>query len=144
MLVADYGAAAATHTFTTSLNLPGDTVTTPEPGVVEDALTKFYTLRVQSLPMAEQTMTTQDTFISSRPPPDAKDPATRIAVSQTGRTALFITLISEYISAGEFAQSPPTAELLEPPKPGQALKIRLTTPDGVQRIVELPPPGSNF
>jgi hypothetical protein len=140
MLIADYGQARATHTFTTSLNLPGEGANALGGGIVEQALTRFYTLRIQSIPVSGQSDVLESAFTSNRPPPDATDPASRYAVSQKGRRAIFVTLVTEYVSAGEFAEAPPTAEFAEPPSFKGPLKIRLTFADGSTRVVTLDPP----
>ncbi|MDB5319268.1 MAG: Heparinase family protein [Phycisphaerales bacterium] len=140
VLVADYGQASATHTFTTSFTLPGKEAKSLGNGIIEDKLTHFYTLRLQSIPVTGQTSSLRPTFISSRPPPSEKDPARRFAVSQTGHQAIFVTLISEYITTGEFAQAAPTAEFAAPPVAGQPLQIRITFASGETQIVTLDSP----
>jgi hypothetical protein len=140
VLVADYGQSSASHTFTTSFTLPGDRAMSLGGGIVEAPLTHFYTLRLQSIPVTGQTSSLRPTFTSSRPPPNEKDPARRLAISQTSRQAVFVTLISEYITAGEFAQAAPTAVFAAPPVRGVPLMIRISLAWGVRRFVTLDPP----
>jgi hypothetical protein len=140
MIVADYGQAGATHTFTTSFTLPGAQAVAQGNGIVENPLTHFFTLRLQSLAVTGQSDSLKPTFISSRPPPSETDPARRFAVSETGRQAVFVTLITEYISNGEFAQAPPMAEFVEPPDPNKPLQIRITFANGDTKLVTLDPP----
>jgi hypothetical protein len=153
-IIIDWGRSDAdgpAHTFTTSFNLNATgNITQPATGVIDQALTKFYSLRAQSLPVPGQTAALTDTFVSNTPPPAAKSPAKRYAVSQTGTHAVFVTLYTVYVShwnkspEHQGQNPPPPAKIAwadgTPPAPGRPVKIRLTLSDGSVRTLTFNPP----
>jgi hypothetical protein len=133
------------HTFTTSFNLNGAASGTTAGSITDAVLTRFYNLRLQSLPVPGQTYAMHDTFVSNRPPPDAKSPARRYAITQTGANAVFVTMFTIYRTAGEFGAVPTTPATLawaegSPPGPGGTVRLLLTLPDGTVRTLRFPPP----
>jgi hypothetical protein len=154
LITIDWGrsdAGGPAHTFTTSFNLNATgTITQPAPGVVDQTLTKYYSLRTQSLLAPGQATALTDTFVSNSPPPNAKSPARRYAVSQTGTHALFVTLYTVYVSHWNKAPEhqgenpPPPAQIAwadgAPPAPGHPVKLRLTLGDGTVRLLTFNPP----
>jgi hypothetical protein len=153
VMTIDWGRADAgsSHAFTTSLNLNATgAITEAAPGVLDQTLTKYYSLRVQSLAVPGQTAALTDTFVSNSPPPDAKSPAKRYAVTQTGTDAVFVTLYNVYVSywnpspehQGQSPPPPATVEWAEgaAPAPGQPVKLRLTLGDGTVRLLTFDPP----
>jgi hypothetical protein len=154
VITIDWGRADAdgpSHTFTSSFNLNATgTITQPAAGVINQTLTKFYSLRTQTLLVAGQTAALTDTFVSNSPPPDAKSPAKHYAVSQTGTNAVFVTLYTVYVShwnpsPEHNGQNPPPPSSIAwgdgvAPQPGHAVKIRLTLPDGTVRLLTFNPP----
>ena len=142
VLAVDWGRSDVSHRFTTSFNLAGNgsNVTEVSPGSVDAFFTKGERIRIQSLTVPGQRVTLNDTFVSSTPPPRAKDPATRVDVSQSGTSVVFVTLISEYITIGGHPFPPATAAFETAPVPGQAVHVRLTYPDGTGRSLTFVPP----
>jgi hypothetical protein len=113
--------------------------------VINQKLTKYYSLQTQTLPVAGQTAELTDTFVSNSPPPDAKSPAKHYAVSQTGTSAVFVTLYTVYVShwnpsPEHNGQNPPPPSSIAwadgaAPQPGQPVRIRLTLPGGTVRLL---------
>jgi hypothetical protein len=154
VITIDWGRADAdgpSHTFTSSFNLNATgTITQPSPGVINQTLTKFYSLRTQTLGVPGQTATLTDTFVSNSPPPDAKSPAKRYAASQTGTSAVFVTLYTVFVShwnpsPEHDGQNPPPPASIAwadgvAPQPGRPVKLRLTLPGGAVRLLTFNPP----
>lgn len=128
------------HTFTSSLNLNTTAVTQTAPGDLDMAVTRTHRMRVQTLLMPGQTADVTDTQISNAPPPDDLDAAKRYAVSQTGTSALFVTMISEYVPGGFNPSQPASIAFESTPRKGQPVKLKLTMPDGSTRSLEFAPP----
>jgi hypothetical protein len=146
-VVVDWGRsdAGSPHAFTTSFNLNGAASGTGAASITEAVITRFYNLRLQSLPVPGQTYAMHDTFVSNSPPPDAKSPAHRYAITQTGTNAVFVTMFTIYRTAGEFGAVPTTPATIAwadggPPGPGGTVRIRLTLPDGTVRTLRFSPP----
>jgi hypothetical protein len=144
MIAVDWGRSDVAHTFTTSFNLfgGGAHVVQSVPGMIDAYVTKNMNLRVQSLAVPGQHIALLDTFVSSRPPPDDKDTATRVAVSQTGKSAVFVTLISPYTvtKKGAVPNPPPTIAFESPPQEGQPVHLRITYADNTTRSLTFAPP----
>jgi hypothetical protein len=145
MIAVDWGRSGSAHTFTTSFNLlaAADAVARVVPGVYDAQVAKTNRLRVQSLPVAGQEVSAVRAFVSSEPPPDAKEPATRVDVAQTGTSAVFVTLFSRYVvskETGVVVTPPASAEFESPPVPGQPVRVRLTMPDGSTKSLTFVPP----
>jgi hypothetical protein len=144
MIAVDWGRSDVAHTFTTSFNLfgGGPDIVQSTPGVIDAFLTKNSRLRVQSLAVSGQQVALLDTFVSSRPPPDDKQTATRVAISQTGKSAVFVTLISPYdvSNNGNVPVPPPTVAFETPPQPGQPVHVRVTYADNTTRSLTFAPP----
>lgn len=130
------------RTFTTSFTFPRTEVTRSSPGVVDVHATKTGWLRVQSLLSPGQTDALADTFVSDNPPPDEETPAKRYTVSQSGTSALFVTMFSTYTIAknGTQLSVPASIAFESPPVDGQAVHLRLTMPDGSTRSLTFAPP----
>jgi hypothetical protein len=139
-IAVDWGRSDARHTFTTSFNFPQTDVTRLAPGVIDIKLTRTHRMRAQSLLLPGQSDAITDTFVSNSPPPDAKTPAKRYAVSQTGTTVLFVTVFSEYVPTGFNPSQPPTIVFESPPQAGQAVHLRITRSDGSTRSLVFQPP----
>lgn len=140
IIAVDWARSDAPHTFTTSFNFPQTDVTETAPGVVDIKLTRTYRMRAQSLLLPGQTDALNATFVSNSPPPDAKTPATRYAVSQTGNMALFVTMFSEYIPTGFNPTQPASIAFASPPQPGQAVHLSVTMANGTTRSLVFQPP----
>jgi hypothetical protein len=144
MIAIDWGRSDIAHTFTTSFNLFGDAthVVQSAPGIIDAYVTKNSNLRVQSLEMPSQQIALVDTFVTSRPPPDDKETATRLAISQTGKSALFVTFFSSYTvtKQGTVPNPPPTIAFETPPQPGQPVHLRITYADNTTRSLTFAPP----
>jgi hypothetical protein len=142
MIAVDWGRSDVSQSFTTSFNLAGNgsNVTEISPGSVDAFFTKGFRIRVQSLAIPGQQVALNNTFISSTPPPLEKDPATRVSVTQTGTSVVFVTLISRYVTIGADPFPPATAEFEAPPVAGQPIHVRLTYPDNTTRSVTFNPP----
>jgi hypothetical protein len=104
------------------------------------AITRTNRMRVQTLLQAGQTASVADTFVTNEPPPDDKTPAKQFSVSQTGTSALFVTLASVYIPGGFNPSQPASIAFDFAPRKGQPVRVRLTMPDGTIRHLEFPPP----
>jgi hypothetical protein len=139
-IVVDWARAAASHKFTTTFNLGTATAVQSAPGVIDASLTRTFRLRVQSLSARPQAYDLTDSFISSAPPPDERTPNKTYTASQTGTSALFVTLISEYVPGGTRPTAPASIAFDGPPRKGQPVHLRLTMPDGTVRLLDFPPP----
>jgi hypothetical protein len=141
VIVVDWGVSRhnQAHTFTSSLNLNTTAVVQNAPGDLDMAITHTHRLRVQTLLRPGQTTAVTDTIITNEPPPDDKTPASQYAVSQTGTSALFVTLISEYIPGGFNPKQPASIAFESPPRKGQPVHLRLTMPDGTVRLLDFAP-----
>ena len=144
MIAVDWGRSDVAHTFTTSFNLFGESadVVQSSPGVLDSVLSKNQRMRVQSLAVSGQQLSLIDTFVSSQPPPDDKETATRVAISQTGKSALFVTLFSPYglTKKGALLNPPPTVAFESPPQEGQPVHLRITYADNTTRSLTFAPP----
>jgi hypothetical protein len=144
MLAVDWGRSDVTHTFTTSFNLfgTGADVVETSPGIVDAVIAKTQRMRVQSLPMPGQQLSLNDTFVSSQPPPDDKESATHLDISQTGTQAMFVTLFSQYVvtKSGTMPYPPASVAFETPPRAGQPVHLRLTYPDGTTKSLVFAPP----
>ncbi len=128
------------HTFTTSLNLADKPVTEIAPNAVDVSLTRLFHMRVQTISSVPLTSAVADTFISNNPPPDAKTPAKQFRASETGTSALFVTVISEYFPTGFNPTQPAAIAFESPPRKGQPVRLRLTMQDGSVRSLEFAAP----
>jgi hypothetical protein len=128
------------HTFTTSINLGARAVTQVGPDAVEVSVTHTHQMRVQTISSMLITTSVLDTFISSAPPPDAKTPAKQFTASHSGSSALFVTVISEYVPGGFNPTQPASIAFDGPPRKGQPVHLRLTMPDGTVRLLDFQPP----
>jgi hypothetical protein len=128
------------HTFTSSLNLSTTSITQTAPGDFDMGITRTNRMRVQTLLQPGQSASIADTFVTNEPPPDDKTPAKQFSVSQTGTSALFVTLASLYIPGGFTPSQPASIALDTPHRKGQPVRLRLTMPDGTVRHLEFPPP----
>ena len=144
MIAVDWGRSAAPHAFTTSFNLfgTGTSVAQTAPGQIDAWIAKTLRLRVQSLSMPGQTISLNNTFVSSAPPPNQSQPATRVDISQTGNSAMFVTLFSNYtVTKQGVIPAPPASIAFESsPQTGQPIHLRLTYPDATARSLTFAPP----
>jgi hypothetical protein len=149
MLAVDWVRSDAPHTFTTSFNLASlfdsgiPNVQRSGTGLVDVQLSKTRHMRVQSLEVPGQSEDLIDAFISSQPPPNSKTPSKRLAISQSGESALFVTLMSSFVTSkksGQVVSAPVSAEFEAPPQTGQTVQIKLTYPDGSTRSLTFAPP----
>jgi hypothetical protein len=141
-VVVDWARSSVPHTFTSSLTLnPSNRLAA---GVVDGPRNHTYQIRVQSLLTAGQADTLTPTPISLSAPPAAAVPASRYAVSQTGTSAVFVTLISQWVpSRKSWSYGPPVTIAWEgapPTRPDQPIRIRISYPDGgPSRVLEFSP-----
>lgn len=142
MIAVDWGRSDVPHTFTTSFNTFGNgtNVVQTSPGNIDAFISRSNRLRIQSVAIPGQEITLNDTFVSSNPPPDDKDSATRIAISQTGSNVVFVTLLSQYVVTGSSPYPPASAAFETPPQAGQSIHLRLTYPDGSTKSLVFAPP----
>jgi hypothetical protein len=142
VIIIDWGVSRhdQPHTFTSSLNLSTTSVTQSAPGDFDMAITRTNRMRVQTLLQPGQSTSIADTFVTNEPPPDDKTPAKQFAVSQTGTSALFVTLASVYVPGGFTPSQPASIAFESAPRKGQPIHLRLTMPDGSIRLLDFPPP----
>lgn len=142
MIVIDWARSGrnVAHRFSSSLNLNALAVKQIAPGIMDVDVTHTYKMRVQTLLQPGQTTSLNDTIVTDSPPPNHATAAKRYAVSQTGTSALFTMLISEYTNGGYTPLPPASIALDAPLKKGQPVRIALTMPDGVVRHLVFPPP----
>jgi hypothetical protein len=128
--------------FMTNFTLPRTNVTRSAPGVVDVQMSALGRLRVQSLVQSGQTDGLADAFVSNNPPPDEQTPAKQYAVSQTGTSAVFVTMFSTWAvrKDGTVIVLPATIAFDTPPVDGQPVHLRLTMPDGSTRSLTFAPP----
>jgi hypothetical protein len=129
-LVIDYGSASSTHTFTSSFTLPTLDVTRFRGGRIRST-TGHGDVMLQPLLLEGQSVATERRFTSSHAPPDERDPAERVTISQTGRSALIATLMVAYTGA-----TPPdvSARWLRYPSATRSGRIEITRA-GVSRVI---------
>jgi hypothetical protein len=142
VIIIDWGVSRhdQSHTFTSSLNLSTTSITQTAPGDFDMAITRTNRMRVQTLLQPGQSASIADTIVTNEPPPDDKTPAKQFSVSQTGTSALFVTLASLYIPGGFTPSQPASIAFDSSPRKGQPVRVRLTMPDGTIRHLEFPPP----
>jgi hypothetical protein len=130
------------RTFTTGFTLPRTAVTRSAPGVVDVVMSRFNRLRVQSILSPGQSDALADVMVSDNPPPNEETPAKRYAVSQTGTSAVFVTLLSNWgvKSDGTVSVLPATLAFETPPVDGQPIQLRLTFANGLTRLLTFVPP----
>jgi hypothetical protein len=126
VIIVDWASSSTVHTYTTSLTVPA-----PVSGVIlqdSGALVGNTPLIIQPILAPGQTARIDPAFVTASPPPTRPIDATRWSVSQTGKSAVFITVLS-----------PNTVSLVEPIRRGRPIQVLLTgsQPD---RIVTFDPP----
>jgi hypothetical protein len=94
-LVVDFASASATHTYTQSFNLFTNNTTKFTGGTLHTASGTGDVL-LQPLLLDGQTTGSASVTLSNTPPPDGSVKGLRFAISQSGRTALFATLVVAY------------------------------------------------
>jgi hypothetical protein len=142
VIIIDWGVSRhnQSHTFTSSLNLSTTSITQTAPGDFDMAITRTNRMRVQTLLQPGQSASIADTFVTNEPPPDDKTPAKQFSVSQTGTSALFVTLASLYIPGGFTPSQPASIAFDAPHGKGEPVRLRLSMPDGTIRHLVFPPP----
>jgi hypothetical protein len=142
IIIIDWGVSRhnQSHTFTSSLNLSTTSVTETAPGDFDMGITRTNRMRVQALLQPGQSTSITNTIITNEPPPDDKTPAKQFSVSQTGTSALFVTLASLYIPGGFNPSQPASIAFDGPPHKGRPVHLRLTMPDGTVRLLDFAPP----
>jgi hypothetical protein len=134
-LVVDWGAASASHTYTSSFTMPGLAVSKFRGGKIRST-TGRGDVQLQPLLLDGQTVATETRFTSSDPPPNERDPAVRFTYSQAGASATLATLVTTYSGS-----TPPnvSARWLRLPRKGRVGRIEITR-NGVAEIVYITPP----
>lgn len=142
VIVVDWARSETSHEFTSTFNLGTATATQTAPGVVDNQLTRTTWLRLQTLAAGAATYALDDSFISSNPPPEARTDTKRYRVTQSGTSALSVTLLSKYTPTGFKNKVPATIEWEDgaPPAAGQTVRLKLTLPTGQVRHLEFVPP----
>lgn len=136
LIIVDWASSSANHTFTSSLTVPTEPSrfkVLPN-GALAD---QFGAPLIQPLLTDSRTVATARAFTTTSPPPTAPNQATRWSISQTGKSALFATLI---VRGSSIDYDSPTAALVEPPRRGRPLQIRLHMPSQLDRIITFDPP----
>ena len=94
-LVVDFGAASASHAYTQSFNLFTNTTSKFSGGVIHTASNTGDVL-LQPLLISGQTVTAKNALLSNNAPNAGTTTGLRFAISQTGRSAIFATLVVAY------------------------------------------------
>jgi hypothetical protein len=94
-LVVDFAAAAATHTYTQSFNLFTNTTSKFRNGVIHTA-TGTGDVLLQPLLRTGQTTSAKSAILSNTAPDAGTTTGLRFAISQSGRSAVFATLVVTY------------------------------------------------
>jgi hypothetical protein len=94
-LVVDFGAASSTHTYTQSFNLFTNTTSKFSGGRIHTASGTGDVL-LQPLLLSGQTTSARNTLLSNTAPPDGSTTGLRFTISQSGRSAVFATLMVTY------------------------------------------------
>jgi len=94
-LVVDFGAASSTHTYTQSFNLFTNNTTKFSGGVIHTASGTGDVL-LQPLLLPGQTTTAKNALLSNTAPPSGSTTGLRFAINQSGRSAVFATLVVTY------------------------------------------------
>jgi hypothetical protein len=94
-LVVDFAAATASHTYTQSFNLFTNNTTKFSGGVIHTASGTGDVL-LEPLLLPGQTTSAKNALLSNTAPPDGSTTGLRFAISQSGRSAVFATLMVTY------------------------------------------------
>jgi predicted outer membrane repeat protein len=94
-LVVDFAAASASHTYTQSFNLFTNNTSKFSGGVIHTASGTGDVL-LEPLLLPGQTTSAKNALLSNTAPPDGSTTGLRFAISQSGRSAVFATLMVTY------------------------------------------------
>jgi hypothetical protein len=139
LIIVDWVSSSANHTYTSSLTVPTDASRfkiRPDGALADQDGAPV----IQPLVTDGRTVTVARAFTTTSPPPAAPNQATRWSISQTGKSALFVTLV---VRGASVDYDSPTATLVEPPRRGRPLQIRLHVPSQIDRIIAFDPPDLN-
>jgi hypothetical protein len=129
-LVVDFASASANHTYTQSFNLFTNLTTKFSGGVIHTA-TGTGDVLLAPLLLAGQTVTAGKTLLSNTAPPAGSATGLRFAINQSGRSAVFATLIVAYDNGVIPAVS---ARWVRMPSTARAGQIEVTR-NGVPAII---------
>jgi hypothetical protein len=139
LIIVDWASSSANHTYTSSLTVPTDPSrfkVLPDGALADQNGAPL----IQPLLTDGRTVATTRAFTTASLPPASPNQATRWSVSQTGKSAPFVTLV---VRGASVDYDSPTATLVEPPRRGRPLQIRLHVPLQVDRIITFDPPDLN-
>jgi hypothetical protein len=135
VLVVDFAAASATHTYTQSFNLFTNNTTAFTGGKIRTA-TGSGDVMLQPLLLSGQTTSSKSVTLSNTPPPTGSVTGLRFAINQSGRSALFATLVVAFDNG---VVPDVSARWIKTPTATRSGQIEITK-NGVPTIVYIPYP----
>ena len=135
MLVVDWAAGTAAHTYSVGYNLPGAATMNSDNSI--ESTNGGGDVKITPLITSGMTFKAVNSFVSNTSSPE-ESPAVHYSISQNGKVVAFAELVQMY--NGSSAPSSTTAQILGTPSANGSFQIALTENGSTKNITFTPPP----